>query len=105
MTGRSQDASAQYATVRAIAALSKAQAQLYNRQLVLFDANHGQNLAEGVALAERELAVRKDVYGWDAYAWALYASGRYTDADRAMQSARAIGTTVCRPPTPTHDAC
>jgi tetratricopeptide (TPR) repeat protein len=92
MTGRSQDAAAQYATVRAIADLSKAEAQLYNRQLVLFDANHGQNLAEGVALAERELSVRKDVYGWDAYAWALYASGRFTDADRAMQSARAIGT-------------
>lgn len=92
MTGRSQDAAAQYATVRAIADLSKAEAQLYNRQLVLFDANHGTNVAEGVTLAARELAVRKDVYGWDAYAWALYASGRYADADRAMQSARAIGT-------------
>jgi len=92
LTGRSQDAAAQYATVRAIADLSKAEAQLYNRQLVLFDANHGKNLAEAVALAERELAVRKDVYGFDAYAWALYTSGRYTDADRAMQSARAIGT-------------
>ena len=92
MTGRSQDAAAQYATVRAIAHLSKAEAQLYNRQLVLFDANHGQNLAEGVSLAERELSVRKDVYGWDAYAWALYASGRYADADQAMQAARAIGT-------------
>jgi tetratricopeptide (TPR) repeat protein len=92
MTGRSQDAAAQYATVRAIADLSKAQAQLYNRQLVLFDANHGKNLAEGLTLAERELAVRKDVYGYDAYAWALYASGRYVDADRAMLSARAEGT-------------
>jgi tetratricopeptide (TPR) repeat protein len=93
LTGREQDAAAQYATVRAIADLSKAEAQLYNRQLVLFDANHGQHLDEAVALAERELAMRKDVYGWDAYAWALYASGRYADADRAMQSARALGTT------------
>ena len=92
MTGRAQDAAAQYATVRAIADLSKAEAQLYNRQLVLFDANHGTNLAESLALAERELAVRKDVYGYDAYAWALYASARYADADRAMQSARAMGT-------------
>jgi tetratricopeptide (TPR) repeat protein len=92
MTGRAQDGAAQYATVRAIADLSKAEAQLYNRQPVLFDANHGQNLVEGVTLAERELAVRKDVYGWDAYAWALYGSGRYADADRAMQSARTLGT-------------
>jgi tetratricopeptide (TPR) repeat protein len=92
LTGHAQDAAAQYATVRAIADLSKAEAQLYNRQLVLFDANHGTNLVEGVTLAARELAVRKDIYGYDAYAWALYASGRYADADRAMQSARAIGT-------------
>jgi tetratricopeptide (TPR) repeat protein len=91
LTGRMQDAAAQYATVRAIADVSKAEAQLYNRELVLFDANHGQHLDEGVALAERELAVRKDVYGWDAYAWALFASGRYEDADRAMRSARALG--------------
>jgi len=92
LSGRTQDAAAQYATVRAIADLSKAEAQLYNRQLVLFDANHGQHLAEGVALAERELALRKDVYGWDAYAWVLYASARYADADRAMGSALALGT-------------
>jgi tetratricopeptide (TPR) repeat protein len=92
LAGHAQEAAAQYATVRAIADLSKAEAQLYNRQLVLFDANHGKNLAEAVALAQRELAVRKDVYGWDAYAWALYASGRYADADRAMQSARTQGT-------------
>jgi tetratricopeptide (TPR) repeat protein len=90
--GNSQEAKAQYATVRAIAKLSAAQAQLYNRQLVLFDANHGHNLAEVLALAARELASRKDVYGWDAYAWALYANGRYGEAAKAMRSARAIGT-------------
>ena len=92
LSGRRQEAAAQYAIVRAIGQLSKAQAQLYNRQLVLFDANHGQSLDEAVTLAERELATRKDVYGWDAYSWALYARGRYADADRAMRSARATGT-------------
>ena len=92
LAGRPVDVTTQYATVRAIADLSKAQAQIYNRQLVLFDANHRQHLDEAVALAARELEARKDVYGWDAYAWALYASGRYADADTAIRSARAVGT-------------
>jgi tetratricopeptide (TPR) repeat protein len=85
-------ASAQYDLVQAIAHLASVQAQVYNRQLVLFDANHGQDLPNALALARRELATRHDVYGWDAYAWALYANGRYADAEVAMRSARAQHT-------------
>lgn len=85
-------ASAQYDLVRAIAHLASLQAQVYNRQLVLFDANHGQDLPNALTLAGRELATRHDVYGWDAYAWALYANGRYADAEVAMRSARAQHT-------------
>ena len=92
LTGRRADANAQYELVRAIGRLQSLQAQVYNRQLVLFDANHAQQPAEAVRLAQAELAVRKDVYGFDAYAWALYAAGRYTDADAAMASARTHGT-------------
>jgi TolA-binding protein len=92
LAGRSSDANAQYALVRAIGQLQSIQAQVYNRQLVLFDANHTQEPAEALRLARRELAVRKDVYGWDAYAWALYADGRFADADLAMASARVQGT-------------
>ena len=92
LSARKSDAEAQYELVRAIAHLASIQAQVYNRQLVLFDANHGENLANALALAQRELAVRKDVYGWDALAWALYANRRYADAATAMQTARALGT-------------
>ena len=91
-SGRVADATAQYDVVRAIAKLQAIQAQVYNRQLVLFDANHREQPAEALALAERELAVRKDVYGWDAYAWALFANGRFAEADAAEVSARAQGT-------------
>ncbi len=87
--GKQQLADQQYATVRAIAGL---QARLYNRQLVLFDVNHGVNLAEALTLASNELAVRKDVYGWDADAWALLANGRAAEADAAMQHALGQGT-------------
>ena len=89
LQGKAGLAAEQYATVRAIAGL---QARLYNRQLVLFDVNHGQNLAEALTLAENEVAVRQDIYGWDADAWALLANGRATDADVAMGKALALGT-------------
>ncbi|MEO8229270.1 MAG: tetratricopeptide repeat protein [Chloroflexota bacterium] len=92
LAGDSRKAEQQFATVRAIAKLQTVQAQLFNRQLVLFNVNHGENLPGALALAERELQVRKDVYGWDAYAWALLANGRAADADAAMRHALALGT-------------
>ena len=91
-SGQPALADLQYRTVRAIARLQALQPKVYNRQLILFDANHGEDLAGAVALAESELAVRKDIYGWDAYAWTLMAAGRADDADAAMVHALALGT-------------
>ncbi len=92
LTGQATLADQQYQTVRAIAQLQAAAPTVYDRQLVLFDANHGQDPAAAVALAERELAVRKDIYGWDAYAWALFSAGRAPEADAAMAGALSQGT-------------
>lgn len=92
LTGRPVLAEQQYATVRAIAGLQALQAQVFNRQLVLFDVNHGRSLAEALSLAQRELAVRQDVYGWDADAWALLANGRAAEAESAMREALSQGT-------------
>src|SRR5439155_6083460 len=82
----------QYATVEAIGHLAAINQQVYNRQLVLFSVNHDRDLATALTLAEQELAVRKDAYGYDAYAWALLANGRTADADAAMTTALAFGT-------------
>jgi tetratricopeptide (TPR) repeat protein len=82
----------QYATVEAIGHLAAINQQVYNRQLVLFSVNHDRDLASALTLAEQELAVRKDVYGYDAYAWALLANGRAGDANVAMTTALAFGT-------------
>ncbi len=92
LEGQQKLADEQYGTVRVIARLQALQAQVFNRQLVLFDVNHGENLPAALDMAQRELAVRKDVYGWDAYAWALVANGRARDADAAMANALALGT-------------
>jgi tetratricopeptide (TPR) repeat protein len=92
LRGDSKLAEQQYATVEAIAQLAALNRQVYNRQLVLFSVNHDRNVADALRLAEQELAVRKDVYGYDAEAWALLANGRAADADAAMQQALALGT-------------
>lgn len=92
LRGDAKLAANQYATVEAIGHLAAINQQVYNRQLVLFSVNHDRDLASALALAQQELAVRKDVYGYDAYAWALLANGRAEDANAAMSTALAFGT-------------
>ena len=92
LRGDDEGAADQYATVLAIARLQGTGGPVYDRQLALFELNHDGDVAEALALAERELEERKDVYGYDAYAWALLANGRAADADAAMATALALGT-------------
>jgi predicted Zn-dependent protease len=92
LTGKPADADTQYATVSAVQQIASAQRQLFNRQLVLSDANHGVRLTEALTMARAELFVRKDVYGWDAYAWVLYANGRFAEAQAAIIHAQAQHT-------------
>ena len=80
------------ATVEAIAKLAGEAANVYDRTLSLYLSNHGLDPARALRLAEDELVVRKDVYGYDAYAWALLANGREADANVAMVTALAFGT-------------
>jgi tetratricopeptide (TPR) repeat protein len=92
LRGEAKLAANQYATVDAIGHLAAINRQVYNRQLVLFSVNHDRDLASALTLAEQELAVRRDVYGYDTYAWALLANGRAADAEAAMTTALAFGT-------------
>jgi tetratricopeptide (TPR) repeat protein len=92
MRGDAEGAADQYATVQAIAKLQGAGGLVYNRQLALFELNHGGDAAVALTLAERELEDRKDVYGYDLYAWALLANGRAAEADAAITKALALGT-------------
>jgi tetratricopeptide (TPR) repeat protein len=80
------------ATVEAIAKLAGDAASVYDRTLVLYLADHGLDPDRAVRMAADELAVRKDVYGYDAYAWALQAAGRTREASAAMSQALAAGT-------------
>ena len=69
---------------------------LYNRELALFEADHDRNLPEALALAERELEVRQDIYTYDVLAWVRYKNGKFRDARDAMKKALQLGTRDAR---------
>jgi tetratricopeptide (TPR) repeat protein len=85
-------AARQWALVERIAEVGRAAGGVYDRQLVLFWADHDLETDAAVDLAEAELAERTDVYGYDALAWALYRAGRFPEADAAAAEALRSGT-------------
>ena len=91
-TGDPKRAADDFATVEAIAKLAGEAASVYDRTLALYLANHGLDATRAVALADAELTIRKDVYGYDADAWALLAAGRPADAETMMSRALGFGT-------------
>lgn len=90
--GRPGDAKREFDLVEFIGRLSEINKVLYNRELALFYADHDIKLKEALALAEKELEVRRDVYTWDTLAWALYKNGRAEEAREAMTRALGQGT-------------
>jgi tetratricopeptide (TPR) repeat protein len=90
--GRREDAARQYALVEQIARLGPANQALYNRELAYFYLDHDLKVEEALALARREIEVRRDVYGYDVLAWALLKNGRAEEARGAMAEALRLGT-------------
>ena len=66
------------------------------RTLSFYLSTHAQNSDEALALAERELSTRDDVYTEDTLAWALYRKGRLHEARAASDKAMALGTPDAR---------
>jgi tetratricopeptide (TPR) repeat protein len=92
LQGREKEAAAQYQLVTAIARLNKANGQLYNRQLALFDADHDREPDDGYANAAREYALRRDIYGADALAWSALKASQLPQAQEAIKQALRLGT-------------
>jgi tetratricopeptide (TPR) repeat protein len=96
LSGREREAAAQYALVEQIARLSALNGNLYNRQLALFYADHGQKTEEAYSLASKEYQVRRDIYGADAVAWTALKAGKIEEAKTAMKEALKLGTQDAR---------
>ncbi|MGH2463274.1 MAG: tetratricopeptide repeat protein [Candidatus Limnocylindria bacterium] len=92
LTGDGGAADRQYALVERIGEVAQATGSVYDRQLVLFAADHDRNVFAAVAAARAELEVRQDIYAWDALAWALFRAGRLDEAAEAAAHALVLGT-------------
>jgi tetratricopeptide (TPR) repeat protein len=66
--------------------------QIHNRDLALFYADHDLKLPESLALARKELEVRRDIYTWDVLAWSLFKNGKFPEAAEAISHALEQGT-------------
>ncbi|MGA8233471.1 MAG: tetratricopeptide repeat protein [Candidatus Acidiferrales bacterium] len=90
--GQIEDAKKQYALVEFIGYLSQLNQQIHNRDLALFYADHGLKLNESLALAQKELEVRRDIYTWDVLAWSLLKNDKPQEAAQAISHALEQGT-------------
>lgn len=86
----------QYATVRLVATLSELSGTVYDRQLLLFELDHGGAIVGVLERATAAAAIRPDAAGQDLVAWANYRLGRYEDAKLASERARATGIVDAR---------
>lgn len=62
------------------------------RTVALFLATRRADVTKAIALAERELQTRADIFSLDALAWSLAAAGRTAEAQGSMTRALAEGT-------------
>jgi tetratricopeptide (TPR) repeat protein len=67
-----------------------------NRELIFYYADYAAKPSDALAIADREIARRKDVFTLDAYAWALHRNGRSREALRHSETALAVGTVDAR---------
>jgi tetratricopeptide (TPR) repeat protein len=77
---------------RAMSITVLGQPDTFHRQWGLLLLDRGREVPTVLARAEREIEVRRDVYGWDLLAWALYRSGRPAEAHEKMRHALQLGT-------------
>ncbi len=96
LTGKQEDAQAQYKTVEYIGRLAGINRQIYNRELANFYSDHDFHVKEALELALAELESRKDIYGYDAAAWAHYRNGNFEEAQTLIDQAMALGTRDAR---------
>jgi len=94
--GDAAEATAQFQTVRAIEALGSTAGTVYDRQLVLFELDHGGATDGLLTHAQAALAARPDATGHDVVAWALYRLGRFDAALAESRLARSSGSRDAR---------
>jgi tetratricopeptide (TPR) repeat protein len=94
--GHAAAATEAYDAVRRTATLSGLAATVFDRELILFDLDHGEGSTDLLDRAQAAAASRPDAYGRDVVAWAFHRLGREIEAWAASQTARASGIVDAR---------
>lgn len=96
LAGREREAAAQYDSVEKTAGLAASHGAHNDRQLALYYADHDLKPAEAYALAAKEYAARRDIYGADALAWTALKAGKIEEARERIKEALRLGTRDAR---------
>jgi tetratricopeptide (TPR) repeat protein len=91
LAGRDKEAAEAFAEFEGKAVRESGKKDNCNRELIFYWADHAQQPAQALKLAQQEFAWRHDVYTRDAYAWALHVNGQNAEAHQQMQNALAVG--------------
>ncbi len=92
VAGHAQEAEQQYALVRVIQALHRANGVELDLETALFEADHDPDLADALVRARHAYQQRPSIYGADALAWTLYKAGQPDEAQRYSAEALRLGT-------------
>ena len=84
------------ATIRFIERLGDLQSTTYDRQLLRFDVDHDGTDDALLTRVRASVQARPDAAGHDLLAWTLYRLGRYADAAKEIDAARALGADDAR---------
>ena len=91
LAGETEQAEAFFATFERQARAESEGPDNANRELLFYYADRASEPESALAIAEREIARRRDVFTRDAFAWALHRSGKSAAARREIESALAVG--------------
>ena len=91
LAGRSEDAQKAFAEFEQKSLLETDRADNSNRELIFYYADHANHPQKALEVAQREFALRHDVFTLDAYAWALHVNGQDREARKQIGTALAVG--------------
>jgi tetratricopeptide (TPR) repeat protein len=91
LAGRDGEAKKAFAEFEAKSLLESSKKNNANRDLVFYYADHAQQPAKALKVAQQQYAWRHDVYTLDAYAWALHVNGQNAEASKQIETALAVG--------------
>lgn len=91
LAGRAEEAKKAFADFEQKSLAETNRADNSNHELIFYYADHADQPAKALEVAQREIARRHDVFTLDAYAWALYGNGQYAEARKQVETALAVG--------------